>query len=78
MVEDRTYLLSRVFSSSRLSESKWLYMHPSEEEDSSESKLLRNGKRALDDDDDDELRQSKSLKRMGLPIHKDDSDSDQQ
>ncbi|KAJ0256975.1 hypothetical protein HA466_0079240 [Hirschfeldia incana] len=82
MVEDRTYLLSRVFSSSRLSESKWLYMHPSqeeevEEEDSSVSNL-RNSKRALDvddDDDNDEFRQSKSLK---LSIHGNDSDQQQQ
>ncbi|CAF1925504.1 unnamed protein product [Brassica oleracea var. botrytis] len=66
MVEDRTYLLARVFSSSRLSESKWLYMHPSEEEDSSASNL-RNAKRAFDDDD--ELRQSKSLKLTRFSIH---------
>ncbi|KAG5392060.1 hypothetical protein IGI04_022023 [Brassica rapa subsp. trilocularis] len=75
MVEDRTYLLARVFSSSRLSESKWLYMHPSEEQDSSESNL-RNGKRAFDDDDD-KLRQSKSLKLTRLSIHGNASDQQQ-
>lgn len=69
MVEDRTYLLSRVFSSSRLSESKWPYMCP-QGEDSSESKL-GNDKRALDDDVElkDEVRPSKSLKLMGISIH---------
>ncbi|CAH8300778.1 unnamed protein product [Eruca vesicaria subsp. sativa] len=75
MVDDRTYLLSRVFS--RLSES--LNMHPSSQEDSSESKL-RNGKIALDDDadDDEELRQSKSLKLTRLSIQENDSDQQQE
>ncbi|CAN8293558.1 unnamed protein product [Cochlearia groenlandica] len=71
MVEDRTYLLSTVFSSSRLSESKWSYMV---EDDSSESNLT-NGKRSFDDDDDDdddvdvELRPRKAPKLMGFSIH---------
>ncbi|CAF2083061.1 BnaA06g09120D [Brassica napus] len=78
MVEDRTYLLARVFSSSRLSESKWLYMHPSEEQEDSSASILRNGgKRAFDDDDDDKLRQSKSLKLTRLSIHGNASDQQQ-
>uniref|UniRef100_A0A1J3D4W3 F-box/kelch-repeat protein SKIP11 n=1 Tax=Noccaea caerulescens TaxID=107243 RepID=A0A1J3D4W3_NOCCA len=72
MVEDRTYLLSRVFSSSRLSESNWPCMYPQGEEDSSQSKLT-NGKRALEDDDDVELRESKSLKLTRCSIHENDS-----
>lgn len=65
-MEDRTYLMSRIFSSSRLSESKWPYMYP-QPEDSSESNLI-NGKRALENDVD-ELRQSKSPRLMGFSIH---------
>ncbi|CAA7037592.1 unnamed protein product [Microthlaspi erraticum] len=83
MVEDRKYLLSRVFSSSRPSESKWPYMYPQgegeeeEEEDSSQSKLT-NGKRALDDADDDiELRQIKTPKLTRSSIHgNDDANND--
>ncbi|CAN6907618.1 unnamed protein product [Brassica oleracea] len=62
MVEDHTYLLSRVFSSSRPSESNWDHMYPPQEEDSSASNL-KTGKRALDDDElKDALRHTKSRK----------------
>ncbi|KAF3496441.1 hypothetical protein DY000_02057697 [Brassica cretica] len=62
MVEDHTYLLSRVFSSSRPSESNWDHMYPPQEEDSSASNL-KTGKRALDDDElKDDLRHTKSRK----------------
>ncbi|CAH8382424.1 unnamed protein product [Eruca vesicaria subsp. sativa] len=65
MVEDRSYLLSRVFSASRPSETRWdHHMHPPQEDSSSVSNLT-NGKRALADDDaelKDGLRQRKSLK----------------
>ena len=77
MVEDRTYLLARVFSSSRLSESKWLYMHPSEEQEDSSASILRNGGKRAFDDDDDKLRQSKSLKLTRLSIHGNASDQQQ-
>ncbi|XP_009148717.1 F-box/kelch-repeat protein SKIP11 [Brassica rapa] len=77
MVEDRTYLLARVFSSSRLSESKWLYMHPSEEQEDSSASNLRNGGKRAFDDDDDKLRQSKSLKLTRLSIHGNASDQQQ-
>ncbi|KFK43676.1 hypothetical protein AALP_AA1G158500 [Arabis alpina] len=81
MVEDRTYLISRVFSSSRLSESKWPYMYP-QGEDSCDSKLS-NGKRALEEDDDvdelnDDARQTKSPKLMALSIHGDQEEEEQQ
>ncbi|CAN8305239.1 unnamed protein product [Cochlearia groenlandica] len=66
MLEDRTFMQSRVFSSSRLSESKWSYMCPQGEEDSFESNKPINGKRSLDDVNEleEEFRESKSLKLM--------------
>ncbi|KAF8098085.1 hypothetical protein N665_0275s0051 [Sinapis alba] len=76
MVEDRTYLLSRVFSTSRPSESKWDYMYPPQEDSSASN--LKNGKRALDDNDDElkeDLRQSKSPKLMGVSVDDTNGDS---
>ncbi|KAJ0253397.1 hypothetical protein HA466_0110920 [Hirschfeldia incana] len=76
MVEDRTYLLSRVFSTSRPSETNWdHHMYPPQEDSSSSN--LRNGKRASDDDDgelkDDLRRQSKSPKLTGAVSTDDNS-----
>ncbi|KAL0732889.1 hypothetical protein Bca4012_009099 [Brassica carinata] len=74
MVEDRTHLLSRVFSTSRPSESKWDYMYPPPQEEDSSASNLKNGKRALDVDEDD-LRQSKSLKLTGVSTDDTNGDS---
>ncbi|XP_010527889.1 PREDICTED: F-box/kelch-repeat protein SKIP11-like [Tarenaya hassleriana] len=80
MLEDRSLdscLLFRVFSSSRLSESKWSFMHPGGASDNK----LANGKRAsevVDVELEDSLRRSKSLRLMGCSIteQKEVSDSD--
>ncbi|AEC05636.1 F-box/kelch-repeat protein SKIP11 [Arabidopsis thaliana] len=74
MLEDRSpdsCLSTRVFSSSRLSESNWSnsYMYPEDDD-----KLLGNGKRALEVVG--EVRQTKSLKLMGFSIIYDSDSSD--
>ncbi|ESQ33038.1 hypothetical protein EUTSA_v10004163mg [Eutrema salsugineum] len=77
MLEDRSLdscLISRVFSSSRISESNWSksYMYP--EDDASDENKLSNGKRALEVVG--EIRQTKSLKLMGFSITYDSDSSD--
>ncbi|XP_010425058.1 PREDICTED: F-box/kelch-repeat protein SKIP11-like [Camelina sativa] len=79
MLEDRSpdsCLSSRVFSSSRLSESKWSksYMYPDDDDVVSETKLV-NGKRALEEVVG-EIRHTKSLKLMGFSIKYDSDSSD--
>uniref|UniRef100_A0A1J3IN45 F-box/kelch-repeat protein SKIP11 n=1 Tax=Noccaea caerulescens TaxID=107243 RepID=A0A1J3IN45_NOCCA len=75
MLEDRSpdsCLISRVFSSSRISESNWSksFMYPEDDD----ANKLSNGKRALEVVG--EIRQTKSLKLMGFSIKYDSDSSD--